>query len=180
MVSVNLLIPQQSTVPVVVARQTLQPGANLAAGDLRIARYPADLVPDSAVTDPQDVVGRSLTAPLAAGAPVTSLGLLGSESLGADAGQVLMPLRMADAEAAALLRPGNRISVFATPTDSVDGKPELLLEEVTVTQVGSAGDSALGSSTGVLITVLVGADDAGTLARAGQSTVSFALLPGQS
>lgn len=178
MLAVNAFLPDGRTTPVVVATADLAPGASLTSADVRVAQYPAGLVPNAAVADPAQILGRSVSAPIAEGTPVTTVGLLGSETLDAQPGQVLMPLRMADAEAASILKPGNTIAVFATPTDSIDGEPQRLLDSATVTQVGTPSDSPMDGSTGVLITVMVSNEEAGALASAGQSTVSFALLSG--
>lgn len=94
---------------IVVAAGELPAGAILAAEDLSRAAYPVDLVPAAAVLDPGDIVGRTLTGPIGAGEPLTTTRLLASGPR--EDGLQTVPVRLADAETAALLAPGATVDI---------------------------------------------------------------------
>ena len=103
-------------VPVVVAATDLAPGAVLTAGDVAVAAYPPALRPTGTVADPADVVGRALNGGVRSGEPLTDAGLAGAaltDQLAA--GQVATPVRPADLAVSALVHPGDRVDVLATP-----------------------------------------------------------------
>jgi Flp pilus assembly protein CpaB len=109
--------------PVVVTARALDAGAVLEAGDLAIARVPPDAVPDGAHADPDAVAGRVVVVAVPAGLPVVDA-LLRDDRLAAAAppGTVVVPLRLADPGVADLLRPGDRVDLFAAAT-SATGEP---------------------------------------------------------
>ena len=103
-------------VPVVVAAADLAPGAVLTEGDVAVAAYPPALRPTGTVADPADVVGRALIGGIRSGEPLTDAGLAGAaltDQLAA--GQVAAPVRPADLAVSALVQPGDRVDVLATP-----------------------------------------------------------------
>ena len=105
-----------ATVPVVVAAADLAPGAVLTGGDLTVARYPPDLRPAGTVEDPAAVVGQALAGGVRSGEPVTDAGLVGTAlTTQLAAGQVAAPVRPADLAVSALVQPGDRVDVLATP-----------------------------------------------------------------
>src|SRR5665648_802323 len=97
--------PTPPVEPVVVAAHDLTAGQPLAAGDLRVVRMPAGLVPDGTPA----VTTRSTSAD---GSDVAPSGTR-------PAGTVAVPIRLADPAVAGLLRPGDRVDLVA-PT-GVDG-----------------------------------------------------------
>ena len=105
-----------ATVPVVVAAADLGPGAVLTEGDLTVARYPPALRPAGTVEDPAAVLGQALAGGVRSGEPVTDAGLVGT-ALTAQlaAGEVAAPVRPADLAVSALVQPGDRVDVLATP-----------------------------------------------------------------
>ena len=97
-------------VPVKVAAHDLPAGRVLTPEDLVVRRYPADVVPAGASGR---AVGRTLAAPVLEGEPVTDLRLLTPTLVAAYPGRVAVPVRIADADAVALLRPGDHIDLVA-------------------------------------------------------------------
>jgi Flp pilus assembly protein CpaB len=98
------------TVPVRVASHDLASGTVLAADDLVTRRYPADAAPPGSAGN---AVGRTLAAPVRAGEPVTDVRLVAPSLVTGYPGRVALPVRLADADAAALLRVGDRVSLVA-------------------------------------------------------------------
>jgi Flp pilus assembly protein CpaB len=113
----------QPGVTVLVAAQDLAAGARLTAIDVRAVSLPPDLVPTGALRSAAGVAGRVVAGPMRRGEPLTDARLLGR---GLAAGlsppeSVAVPVRLADAQTAALVRPGDRIDLLATPTDAAGG-----------------------------------------------------------
>lgn len=63
--------PEEAKVDVVVATRDLQARQQIQASDVTIAKYPVAVAPASAASDPQDVIGRILTAPVGRNEPLT-------------------------------------------------------------------------------------------------------------
>ncbi len=108
------------TLPVAVAAADLPPGTVLAASDLAMVRYPAELLPDGAAPDPADLAGRVLAGGVRGGEPVTDVRLVGPGLTALLSGdQVAAPVRLADLAVAALVGAGDRVDVLATRPDAV-------------------------------------------------------------
>ncbi len=105
------------TLQVVAALHDLHAGSPLTAGDLTTVALPRSLAPDGALTTVGSLVGRVLAGPVRRGEALTDVRLLGSELLPGGAGQVAVPVRLADAATAALLHGGDRVDVLAAPTE---------------------------------------------------------------
>jgi Flp pilus assembly protein CpaB len=93
-----------------VAAHDLVSGAVLAPDDLVARRFPTAVAPVGSATDP---VGRTLAAPVRAGEPITDVRLVAPSLLAGYPGRVALPVRVADADAAALLRVGDRVGLVA-------------------------------------------------------------------
>lgn len=122
--------------PVVVAARDVPPGAVLAAGDLLLVRRPPGVLPAGAVVDPSAAVGRTLGSGMRSGEALTDARLVGPGLLaGRPPGEVAAPVRIADGEAAALLRAGDRVDVLLASGDDGLGGP-----------AGASGSGGPGSS----------------------------------
>lgn len=97
-------------VTVVVAARDLDSGTVLSAHDLVARRYPADVAPVGSVTT---AVGRTLAAPVRAGEPVTDVRVVAPSLVSGYPGRVALPVRVADADAVALLRVGDTVDLVA-------------------------------------------------------------------
>jgi Flp pilus assembly protein CpaB len=102
--------PDPPTVGVVVAAHDLTSGTVLTPDDLVVRRFPVGSAPAGSATD---AVGRTLAAPVRAGEPVTDVRLVGPSVVAGYPGRVALPVRIADGDAVALLRPGDRIGLVA-------------------------------------------------------------------
>ncbi len=106
-------------VPVVVTAADVAAGSTLRATDLTVRRWPAELVPAGALPDPAGADGRVLVGAARAGEPITDTRLAGpAAALGAPAGAAAVPVRLADAGAAALLIPGSTVDVVTVGAES--------------------------------------------------------------
>ena len=99
-----------ATVPVRVAAHDLASGTVLSGDDLVTRRYPADAAPPETQAG---AVGRTLAAPVRAGESITDVRLVAPSLLDGYPGRVVLPVRVADADAVALLRVGDRVSLVA-------------------------------------------------------------------
>lgn len=110
-------------VAVVVAARALDAGTPLAAADVTVVDVPPDAVADGAHRDPRDVVGRAVVVAVPPGLPVVDA-LLRDDRLSSAGppGTVVVPVRLADPGVADLLRPGDRVDLFAAAT-SASGAP---------------------------------------------------------
>lgn len=164
------------TVEVAVAAHDLDGGATLAADDLTTAPLPPDVLP-SGLVDDDDAVGSVLAGPVRAGEPITDRRLLGPELLaGWGSGLVAAPVRVADAGAAAYLRPGDRIDLLATAVDGV-GSATVVAAGVPVLALSADEDAALADGT-LLMVAATSAQAAELAAAAVASRLSFTLGSG--
>jgi Flp pilus assembly protein CpaB len=98
------------TVGVAVAARDLASGTVLTGADLEVRQVPEALAP---VGSSPDAVGRTLAGPVRAGEPVTDVRLVGPSVAAGYPGRVALPVRIADGDAVALLRPGDRVGLVA-------------------------------------------------------------------
>jgi Flp pilus assembly protein CpaB len=98
------------TVEVLVAAHDLPSGAVLRPGDLVARRLPAGLAPAGTVAG---AIGRTLAGPVEEGEPVTAVRLVGPSLLRGYPGRVVLPVRIADADAVDLLRVGDQVDLVA-------------------------------------------------------------------
>ncbi|MFO7300770.1 MAG: Flp pilus assembly protein CpaB [Actinomycetes bacterium] len=107
-------------VEILVAARDL-PGGPLTAADVTSARFPPDVLPAGVLRPGAQVTGRVLASPMRAGEPLTDARLLGPGLLAGYGTHLLAtPVRIADADAAKLLSPGDTIDVLSAPTDLTD------------------------------------------------------------
>ncbi len=97
-------------VTVAVAARDLGSGTVLSAHDLVERRYPSGVAPVGSLTT---AVGRTLAAPVRAGEPVTDVRVVAPSMVSAYPGRVALPVRIADADAVALLRVGDTVDLVA-------------------------------------------------------------------
>lgn len=131
------LPPEPATVQVVSAVDRLDGGSVLTAEQVSLTRVPAELVPEGALTDVSAAVGRSLRAPVPRGQLLTDLSVV-TASRSVRAGRVVAPLRLADADVAALLTVGDTVDVVAA--DGEARKAAVVASAVRVVGLPSAPD----------------------------------------
>jgi pilus assembly protein CpaB len=165
--------PPPPSARVVTAARDLASGTRLEPSDLAVVRLSPSSVPDGAITTRASALSRTLVSAARRGEPLTDVRLAGAGPVAAsDDGTVNVPVRIADAEAVALLRPGDVVDVLGA-APSVDGSgstpARLLASAVRVltvpeTDVGS-GLGHLGSD-GALVLVTTTSATASRLAGA--------------
>lgn len=101
--------------PVLVATRDLSIGMRLQAQDVQVTQLAQ--VPDGALRDPADVLGRELAGRMRNGEIVTDVRL--ADPVGPDPGpgRVAVPIRPADPAIVGLLGPGMHVAVIAVADD---------------------------------------------------------------
>ena len=181
--------------PVVVASDDLAPGTRLDRRRPPPRRVARDLAPPGAVTTVgQAAVGRTLAGAVGEGEAITGLRLVGPTLAAALArdGRVAVPVRLADADAAALLRPGDRVDLVSATAGSADPvaatsggtrglrrrRDGATVISVPATDDGSALIGGRGDAGGSLVVVSVTRAEALALARAAVlGPLSIVLVP---
>lgn len=154
--------PAPPTTTVVRTRSALAGGVVITADDLEAVALPREGLPEEIGGDLEDFVGRRLAAPLPRHQVLTPLALAATPAVAT--GHVLAPVRLADADVVALLRPGDRVDVIGTAADG--GATATVARSVRVVTVPAADPDDQGASPGALVVLDVGAADAEVLARA--------------
>jgi Flp pilus assembly protein CpaB len=160
--------PAPPTVRLFAAARDLPGGTTLRARDLRLVALPVAAAPDGAVRS--GAAGRVLAGPMRRGEPLTDARLFGAGLLSGYGPEVVAtPVRVADAGAVRLLRPGDRVDVLAAapaPMDDVApvqaARARLVASAVPVIAVprGSQGDQ------GALVVLATGREQSMALAGA--------------
>lgn len=150
------------TLRVVRAASQLAGGAVVRAGDLEVADIVAVDAPVGALSDPGSVIGQRLAASVAEGQVLTGLAMAAARG-GRARGQVVAPLRIADADLVQLLRPGELVDVVAA--DAQSEKAAVVATGVRIVTV-PAGSSDQQAQTGALVLVEVDEAEATRIARA--------------
>lgn len=122
--------PPPPSVVVVTTARDIPAGSRLGPADLATTRLTPGTVPDGAVTARSDALWRTLVAAARRGEPLTDVRLVGGGELASgDDAAVTVPVRIADADAVSLLRPGDVIDVLgaAAPVDGSGSTPARLL-----------------------------------------------------
>jgi Flp pilus assembly protein CpaB len=185
-VAVYQLTPPTATLAeVVVAAADLPAGSTAGPSQLRVARLPADVLPDHASTSVESVAGQRLAGPLRRGEIVTDAAFVGPGLLaGAPSGTVAVPVRVADPDSLQLIRTGQSIDLVLSEESSGDGPkaPSLLASAITVLWTEAArsdrgGWLGQGQGSAGLVVVAASPDRAPILAGASaRGKVFFALV----
>jgi len=156
------------TLSVVRATSELPGGTRIAGADLELAHVVAADAPRGALTDPAEAVGQLLAAPVVEGQIITPAALTTARAV-TSRGRVVAPLRLADADLAALLRPGDHVDVIAA--DPQSAQADVVAHGVRVVTVPRADnpDDSSQATAGTLILIEVDPGTARVLARAAVS-----------
>lgn len=165
--------PTPPTTRVWVATRALPGGAVLAPDAVAAREVPPALVPDEAVVDPAEVVGRPLAAPVSRGEALTTQRVVGPGLSAAYPGTAAVPVRFADAAVVDLLRPGDRVDVVAAPDDG-SAPPALLVADVAVAAVPEPVETVQAGAPGRLVVLAVPRGEAAAVAAA---TTTAVLIP---
>ena len=136
----------------------------LTADDLEVVALPRDDLPDRTAGRPRrpgrPAPRRPAAAPPGADRDRAHLRRRGA----AGVGHVLAPVRLADADVVALLRPGDVVDVIASASDG--GATSTVARDVRVVTVPARDSDDQGTATGALVVLDVAETDAEPLARA--------------
>jgi pilus assembly protein CpaB len=155
--------PAPPTTAVVRARATLSGGVLLTVDDLEVVDLPTDGLPDGPVHDPADLVGHRLAGPVPRHQVLTSTALA-TDARAAASGRTLAPVRLADADVAVLLQPGDLVDVIASAADG--GATGTVARRVRVVTVPVRDPDEQGTATGALVVLDVADADVEALAGA--------------
>ena len=163
--------PPPAGTDIVVAARDLSAGTVLSAGDLQLAHRPTRDVPRGAVRSTAAATGRPVSSAVRRGEVLTDVRLVGPGALrGLAAGTVAAPVRIADAESAALLRPGDVVDLLAASAvpDAPTGEARLVASAVRVLLAPRQQRSGLtaGVGNGALLLVATSSSTAARLAAA--------------
>jgi pilus assembly protein CpaB len=151
--------PPPVQVLVWTAARTLPAGAVVQRADLARTSYAPGSVPDGAVRDPADVVGRTLASAVARGEPVTGLRTIGPGLLRGYPGATAVPLRITDADTVGLLRVGDRVSIVAADPEGRQA-PSDLVDDVPVVAVPTVRQDSSSGTPGRLVVIAVPSSEA--------------------
>lgn len=145
------------TTAVVLAARDLAAAEPLREQDLVVASLPHDAVPAAALRSPHEAIGQVLAGPVLAGEVLTPARVRGASLVqGQPDGTVALPLRLADAEAAALLSPGDRIDVVAATPETSEASVVAREVAVLLAPTRAEAPSGLAEAGGILDTTGLG------------------------
>ena len=163
-----------AAVPVVVAARTVAAGAVLVARDVSLAQWPRSLRPPSAFRDTASVLGRRAAGAIAAGEGLTPTRLIGTGlTAGLAAGFSAVPVPLADAGSAALVRPGDFADLISSAVDP-GSQPTLVAKQVLVIAVLPA--AGVGGQPAELVVAVDMAGELRTRGSRGPRIVRFRAL----
>ena len=154
------------TLRVVRATTQLASGTVITAADVSLAEVAEAALPQAPLTEVSAVVGRRPAGPVAKDQVLTALDLIRTPGT-VMAGHVIAPLRLADADVAALVQAGSMIDVIAADPEGGGAKP--IARSVRVLTVPAPPDEESRTRTaedGALVLVDVDVPTATLLAQA--------------
>lgn len=146
------------TTLVVVAARDLPPGVALGPDDVRVAEWPAGLLPQGTHATESAVVDEVIVTAFSAGEPITTSRLLAGQLA---PGRSAVPVRVANADVAGVLRAGDTVDVVLAATQPA----RRIAANARVITVPRRDTSA--SAPGSVVVLDVADDDAPALAAVG-------------
>ena len=172
--------PSTETTPVVVAAAALPGGTVLTDHHLRITDFPPDHLPEQAVTDPADVLGRTVAAPVTTGQVLTEVSVVSPGQLPADGDRVLTPVEVDAGGLAHLLVVGDTVDLVAVVGGDDLGAEtgaEVIARQARLASIAApANAGALGGAAAQQTTVLVEVTEPEALHLAAVNTALRVLL----
>lgn len=148
------------------AARDLPSGAVITEDDLRAVAFAEGTAP-AGTLGPEGLLGRTVAVPLRRGEPVTAARLVGPGLADGRPGEVVVPVRITDAEVVPLLHVGDRVDLVAVdPRGSGGGR--VVATQVTVLALPDVPEgAAAGPAPGRLIVVSAPREEGDTLAALG-------------
>lgn len=126
-----------------VAQRALEPGDVVSASDVKMRDWLCDLAPEGALTNLDDVVGREVTVPVAANAPVTELAFRdASDAVDVPSGRVAVSVPVTDKLG---ITRGVRQGATVAAYEVKDTSSSLIAEGLTVLVPPQAKSASVGS-----------------------------------
>ncbi len=154
---------------VVVVTRAVTAGAALSANDLSVSGVPLTLIPEEAITDPAEAVGRSASVSLTASTVLQPSLLVSGAS--PPQGRSLVPITVSDAQLREILSPGLRVALVSSMGDV----PGIVTDDAvihTMPQVASSSLVTTGQAALVLVEVPSAlAPDIAILGQSGQLSI---------
>jgi pilus assembly protein CpaB len=154
-----------ATMTVVKAKSELPGGTVLSATDLVLDSVVASDVPEGVLSNPNDLVGKTLAAPVAENQMMTLLATTAAHA-SVSPGHVIAPLRLGDTAVAAMLRPGDVVDVVATDSQAEQGATVVAAGARVVTVPQVPDDQAGPAPEGGLVLIEVDSQTAAVVAQA--------------
>src|SRR5262245_8815897 len=147
--------PHGDQTDIIVAARDLSPGVELTAGDVRLEKRTAAIVPDGSQSTVDAVVGSTLAGPARRGEVLTDVRLLGPRLAQSAAGPDarIVPLHLADTALLDLIRAGDVVDVLAAPAAApgMDTQPQVLATDAVVVLVSPRPGGTSGADRVVLV-----------------------------
>jgi Flp pilus assembly protein CpaB len=155
-------------VSVVVSSRLVSAGSTVTETDVKLARMPREAVPDGALTETRDAIGKVAGTGVRSGQILTDLTLVGG---GTTDGTVVLSVKLDNPELAALAPPGTRVTLYATTSAQPVASHVLVVAVPTV-----GGGNVLGGASATVLLVRVTAQEAGAITMAmSSSTLTLAI-----
>lgn len=152
----------------VVTDRELPAGTTIQRSDVRLVQLPRDALPDAAVTDLDQLVGRFVVAPLPRRSILTTASVFTPGHLRAPPGMAILPVRLQDRYLQSLLQVGARVDLIGF--NARTGKAEVLAQSARIAAIPAREENSGGfgqsGESGLLILVEVTAGVAATLSTA--------------
>ena len=151
---------------VLTAARDIPGGTVVRPSDLAPVEFDPDSVPSGVLGSQADVVGRTTSAPVRSGEPITDVRLVSGSMLAAYPDLVAAPVRIGDPGAVALLRIGDRVDVLAADPNGAR-RAHVVVEDAPVIAIPRRAETGSSMVTGGLVVVAIADTTAKTLAAAG-------------
>ncbi|HET7725102.1 MAG TPA: SAF domain-containing protein [Propionibacteriaceae bacterium] len=143
-------------------------GATVGESDVKLARMPRTAVPEGALTQVKDAVGKVAGSGIRSGQILTDLTLVGGAP---PDGTVVLSVRLDNPELASLAPPGSRVTLYATTSAQAVATHVLV---VAAPEVGAG--SILSASSAAVLLIRVTSEQAGAITKAmASSTLTLAI-----
>jgi Flp pilus assembly protein CpaB len=115
--------PAATQARIAVAARDLEPGTELTVDDVIVESRSATVTPDGAITDVDQLIGKTLAGPARRGEALTDVRVLGPRLAEAAAGPDarVVPLQLADPALLAIVRAGDVVDVLAVDAQPAGG-----------------------------------------------------------
>jgi pilus assembly protein CpaB len=155
-------------VTVVVSSHMVAAGSTVTETDVKLARMPRQAVPDGALTETRDAIGKVAGTGVRSGQILTDLTLVGGGTID---GTVVLSVKLDNPELATLAPPGTRVTLYATTSVQPVASHVLVVAVPTV-----GGGNVLSGASATVLLVRVTAEEAGAITMAmSSSTLTLAI-----